>query len=213
MTTPDTLPWITTIEDTLDWPARDWKNNCHDVSLRAVRSGLFGEPGPSCRVVRGWAPGYGIEGQHSWIALGRPFDPATRILDLTAHRWGRVDGIVDSTVGEAYQEACDGFPGHVLHGYRPRSIWNYGKPDPVGGPGDLIELERDGLSEMANAFLDVLGPMTDRAWRDLVTFPHDGWPAHEICEAIVEQIPRVKIMLPIDVLAHVTDRNPEGLYW
>lgn len=209
--TLDILPSIRTVEDTIDWPSPGWKDNCHAVSLQAARSGMFGEPGPSCRVVRGWAPGYGIRGQHSWIVLGRPFDPDTRTIDLTVHQWGEVDGIVDSTVGEAYQEAYNGFPGHVLHGYQAGSIWDCGKP--VSNSGEPVELERDGLSDMANAFLDVLGPQPVEGWRSLVTFPHGGWPAHEICEAIVEQIPRMEVLLPIDVIAHVTDRNPGGVYW
>lgn len=210
--TPATPPFsIQEVADALKWPSELWKSQCHGVSLKAVRSGLFGEPGPSCRVVRGWAPGYGIDGQHSWIALGWPFDPDTRIIDLTAHCWGKTDDIIDSTVGEEYHAARHELPGHVLHGYRPGWIWNYGRPD--GGRGSLIELDQSGLSKQARLFLDLLGPMTEQAWRALVTYPHGGWPAREVCEAIVDQISRMEVMLPIDVLAHVTDRNPENLYW
>jgi hypothetical protein len=200
------------IADAIEIPVDRWLNRCHEVSLAAVRSGLLGEPGPSCRVVRGFTSGYGIFGQHSWIALGRPFDPDTTIVDLTAQAWHRVEDVVVSTVGMAYAGGNRDARMHVAHGYLPGSIWEFGRPDP--GDGAFLELDRTGLlSYEADSFLDTLGPMCASSWIALVTYPHGGWPAHEVCEMIVEQVPRAKVMLPIDVVAHTTDRNPEGLYW
>lgn len=194
----------------IGWPSEEWKNNCHAVSVQAVRSGLLGTPGPTCRVVRGWAVGYGIDTQHSWIAMGHPYDPETEIVDLTAHCWGEVLGAVHTTVGQAYRGAYAYSRGHLPHGYKPGSIFEYGRPDPVG---ELVELPRHGLSEMAGAFLDVLGPLSYQGWADLVEYPHGGWPAQEICEAIVDRLPRAAAYIPIDVVGHATDRNPDGLYW
>lgn len=31
---------------------------CHEIALVVVRSGKLGEPGPECRVARGWADVY-----------------------------------------------------------------------------------------------------------------------------------------------------------
>jgi hypothetical protein len=205
------LPSTDEIADAIEIPTERWRDNCHVVSLAAVRSGLLGEPGPSCRVVRGFAAGYGVHGQHSWIALGRPFDPSTRIMDLTAHVWGEVSGIVASTVGEAFAGFLRYERGHVLHGYRSGSIFDFGRPEYDGS--DVAVLDRAGLSDLACSFLDMLGPLSIANWVALVTYPHGGWPAHEICEAVCRQFPRVRVLLPIDVLAHVTDRNPDGLYW
>jgi hypothetical protein len=206
------LPSISEIADAIEIPAERWRNNCHVVSLAAVRSGLLGEPGPACRVVRGWTRGYGIGGQHSWIALGRPFDPGTRIVDLTAHTWGQVEGVVTGTVAQAEKDLFYRDRGHVAHGYEPGSIFGYGRPAPtlpeLAHPLDVTE-----LSEEARMFVSMLEPLSVDSWAALMTYPHGGWPAHEICEAVCEQIPRVRVLLPIDVLAHVTDRNPDGLYW
>jgi hypothetical protein len=210
MTVTD-IPTYVQAAEAIGIPVERWNNNCHVVSLAIVRSGLLSEPGPSCRVVRGFTSGYGIGGQHSWIALGRPFDPETRMLDYTAHTWGEIlPGVINTTIGLAYRGAHAYGRGHLVHGYTPGSIWEYGKPE---HPGKPVPLDTSGMSEEARIFLDVLGPLSVEGWVALMTFPHGEWPAHEICEAVCEQIPRVRVLLPIDVLAHVTDRNPNDLYW
>lgn len=208
-----TMPSIDDIAKAISIPADYWVNRCHEISYEIVRSGILAEPGPeTCRVVRGAAPGYGIFGQHSWIALGRPFDPKTTIIDATAHAWGKVEGLVVSTVADAYLGFELATFGHAAHGYLPGQIMNYGRPR-VHDLDTAYLLDTSEMSAQARSFLHLLGPLNDEGWLALVTYPHGGWPAREVCEAIVEQVPRAEVVLPIDVVGHTTDLNPCGLYW
>lgn len=206
------LPTLVELDDALqEGPPEEWINRCHVISLRAVRTGLFGEPGPQCRVVRGITAGYHIGGQHSWIALGTPYDPACIYIDITAQAWGRVDGIVVTSAEEAYNNFMAEQQGHCIHGYDPGSIWSYGKPE-RGNPPHFW-LDPTGLSDEARTFLDLLGPLSVEGWKALFTFPQQDWPHREICKAIVKQIPRIDVLVPIDVISMVTDDNHGGLYW
>jgi hypothetical protein len=205
------IPAIDIIAEAIDTPASNWNSRCHEISLRVVRTGLLGEPGPACRVVRGVASGYNIGGQHSWIALGYPYDPDTIYLDVTAHTWGKVEGIVVTTAGEAFENFMGDRQGHAAHGYDPRSIWEYGRPSP--GYGKPIELDTSELSGEARTFLKILGPLDAKGWEKLGLYPKGAWPYRDVVNAIAEQLPKVAHSWPIDILGNGTDTNPGDIYW
>lgn len=206
------LPSIEDIAEAIGVPANQWRNRCHEISLMVVKSGIIAPPGPdTCRVARGVAIGYGIGSQHSWISLGWPFDPDTVYVDVTAHAWGEVEGIVCYTAMDAYKRFEQGDPSHVAHGFQPSSIWKFGRPsEPTGEP---IALDASGLSDTAQSFLEILGPLDTDGWADLLRYPQGAWPCREIANAIVAQVPRVMVDVPIDVLGHASDANPSGYYW
>lgn len=206
------LPSLDEIAVAIDVPPDRWLNNCHGISLAVVQSGILADPGPDCRVVRGFASGYGIGSQHSWISLGDPWRPETIYVDVTAHRWGRVDGIVVVPAADAYLGSQMGDRGHTAFGYLPGSIFEYGRPAAPGPDEDAYALT-DLPSSDAALFAEILGPLTAYGWSSLFGFPKRGWPYREILTAAVEQIPRVEVLTPIDLVGHGTDRNPSGLYW
>jgi hypothetical protein len=89
------------------------------------------------------------------------------------------------------------------------SIWEYGRPDfPTG---DVIALDRTGLSPFAVMFLDMLGPLDRRGWHVLFDGPMEGWPAGEIIAAAYGT-PTLKALIPIDRVGMLTDLNPMGVY-
>jgi hypothetical protein len=175
----------------------DWAHNCHGASLALVRSGLLG---PAARVGRGACAGVG--GQHSWVVVDSdPYAVNARIVDPTL--WSYADEVVGIWYGSAHDDR------HCPHG-GSGTIWTYGRPaEPVGDVIDLTPTEP--LSDDAEAFLDLLGPLDKRGWSCLVNGPVIGWPAAEIVAAI-DDTPSLSVLVPIDVLGMLTERNPGGLY-
>lgn len=182
-------------------PLDHWAGRCHAVSLALVRTGEFGRS----RVARGGAEG--IMSQHSWIVLGDDcYDPAAVIVDPTylPATEGRGEIVVD------YARNLS----HAPHGAGSiwrcaGSIWRWTGGEPGGAAVELTP--KVPLSQFAQDFLAVLGPMDVRGWYAFATHvPVEGWPAAEILTAIEETFP---CAVPVDKLGMVTDLNPRGLYW
>lgn len=174
-----------------------WKSQCHAASLHLVRSGLL----PGSRVARGWCRG--VASQHSWVVVGRDcYSPDALIVDPTL--WGYVPSVEGIWRGSAR----DGR--HVPHGGMG-SIWTYGRPTRQGGP--VVELTpSEPLSDGAQGFLNVLGPLDRGGWALLIGAPVMGWPAGEILAAI-DDTPELAALVPIDLIGMLTDRNPGGMYF
>lgn len=208
------VPSIKDAAEAIDTPPENWGGNCHGISLAIVHSGIMGEPGPTCRVVRGVAS-YAIGGQHSWVCLGTPYDPDAIYVDYTAHQWRGNDltDVVVTTAKQGYKDHMDLSTqgGHVIHGYDPTSIWKFGRPR--SGEGELLTLDASRLSESAQTFLKLLGPLDADGWQSLCRYPQGGWPYKEIVKAIVKQIPGTITYLPIDIYSQAADVNASNLYW
>lgn len=175
-------------------PWETWAQQCHAVSLAIVKSGLLID---SARVARGTA--LGVRGQHSWIVLGDDvYANDADILDPTLWSY---DGARSPLLLRT--NASRGT--HRPHGLG--SIFAVGKPASTGG--EPIELS--GLSQDAQSFLDILGPLDIRGWMQLLHSPVQGWPAKEIITAAYAD-KRLCALIPIDIVGLVTDLNPEGLY-
>lgn len=192
---------IPELEDTLGLPLDRWRQACHEISLRLVRSGLITErTGHRARVARGKAPRVGS--QHSWVVLGANcYDPGTLVVDLT--RWSYDPHQPVVLVGTAHDL------GVIPHGHA--SILTYGRPSHQGGP--TIELEpKTRLDPHSQAFLDMLGPLDIRGWTQLACAPVLDWPSPQIISAMYET-EALRALVPIDVVGMLTEHNPEGLYF
>lgn len=210
-------------------PTARWANDCHAVSLAAVRSGILGEPGPRVRVARGtWrAPSPDIAvGQHSWIVLcpeprfgddmPGAYRPDAIIVDLTLG-FTIADKLQEQT-GRPVAQA----PGIVadvagkLDRYRPHGagdIWGPEGGRALRGKGKRVWLtpERP-FSSIARVFLEVLGPLDRSGWSTVFHGPMCGWPSAEIITGAA-QTEEVAALIPIDIQGMVTDLNPSRLYW
>lgn len=175
----------------------DWAQQCHSASLALVQTGLLG---PDARVARGAC--LGVAGQHSWVVVGDPYDPAAAIVDITLWSY-------DETAPKVWTGTMqDGR--HRPHGYGPH-IMTMGPPE--AGDGDVIRLDTAGLSSDARFWLDMFGPLDARGWIDLWShITVVGWPAAEILDAFLDQHPEHGPWVPIDRVGMLTDRNPDGLY-
>lgn len=176
-------------------PLSYFHHDCHNASAALVRSGVLGE----CRVARGSCPG--VSGQHSWVVLGMDcYDHEATVIDPTLWSYDpRVKGIWQGLANELPHEPP-----------RMGSIWEWGKPAPA--TGDVIELDRAGLSEQACVFLELLGPLDRRGWMCLANdAPVQEWPAGEIYGAMYEDA-RLDTFVPIDLIGMLTDKNPMGVY-
>jgi len=209
LTPQDAPAEVRELADRIGSDAEKWFHNCHMASAAIVQSGYFKD----ARVARGTAVGVG--GQHSWIVLpphGRedwntledgPFvyDPTTLVVDPTLWSY-------DPSITTLYRTV--NLRRHTPHGFG--NIWNYGRPpEPVEEP---IELTPDfELSESAQRFLsdEYLGPLDRRGWSVLANGPTGGWPSSEIILAM-HQTKKLTALVPIDILGHLTDVNPSGLY-
>lgn len=147
-------------------PPSTWGGRCHEISLSIVGSGALPE---GARVARGFCRG--VRGQHSWISIGDPYDPSSWVIDPTL-------AVLLRGSPELFVALLRDSP-HTPHGGFS-DIWAYGKPE--AGGGEIIELEREGLSDEALLFLELLGPMDRSAWSTLFNAPIRGWPAGEIIE-------------------------------
>lgn len=195
MTEPDAI----TVEDVERILGGDFKTatrfNCHSVSLAIVKSGMF----DGARVARGTCeqvPGR----QHSWVAVGDPYDLDAPIIDAT---WWSYNAEVEPIYVGFLSEGW-----HHPHGYG--SIWDWGRP--AAGRGPVIELTPTvPLSRAAEAFLEILGPLDRKGWGTLSAAPVLDWPAGEIFAAM-DDTPPLSQLVPIDILGMTTDRNPGKLY-
>lgn len=187
---------VAILMEAIEFPLDRVAHNCHAVSLAIVKHpNLY----PGARVARGWAPGVGS--QHSWVAIdGDPYDPDGRIIDATMWSYDpSVRKVVATTLGKS--------------GYRPHGaglFLNAGMPSNHGGPEIRLIINRP-MSEYAREFLWMLGPLDYRGWGEVAHLPVSGWPAREIIEAMLDT-PQVAVLVPIDIVGMLTDRNPEGLY-
>lgn len=173
----------------------DWALDCHSVSLAIVSSGLFRRS----RVARGSC--HGVFGQHSWVTLGDPYDPAAPILDATL--WSYVPGTPVLWKGTGSSQFR-----HVPHGGEG-SIWSWGRPpQPVG---EVVAIDDEHLTAAARQFLGLLGPLDHRGWVVLFNAPVRGWPAREIITAAY-LTPQLRALIPVDRVGMLTDFNPDGLY-
>jgi hypothetical protein len=185
------------IERMLD-PLESWAQNCHQASLRLVRSGCF-DPRFS-RVARGSC--VGVPGQHSWVVIGHDvYDPIAVIVDPTL--WSYDETVTGIWIGSAADER------HVPHG-GTGTIWTWGQPE--ARTTDYITLTPSApLSRSAERFLEMLGPLDYFGWATLCDAPVAGWPAAEIIAAI-DDTRALKGAVPVDILGMLTDRNPGELY-
>jgi hypothetical protein len=191
-----TAPTVEAVEAAIDIPKDHWAHQCHSVSLAIVRSGLLPE---GARVARGGCRGVGS--QHSWAVLGDPYDPEVTVVDATLWSY-------DTSAPTILMARASDRP-HVPHG--SGSIWAWGRPpEPVS---EVIELAVDPGRE-ASRFLRLASPtgLDQEGWRVLAHAPVGGWPAREIFTAM-DATPKLRAMIPIDVLGMVTDVNPKGLYF
>lgn len=173
-----------------------WWRNCHAASLAIVQSGIF----PGARVARGSCEGVG--GQHSWVVLGSPYDREAEIIDPTLWSYDSdVTGVWrGKRVGLGWRHRPHG-DGHYFIGGRPNH-WG----------GDTIRLTpTTPLSEDARDWLEMIGPLDRQGWAQMAHLPVDGWPAAEIIAAM-DDTDDLSVLIPIDILGMVTDRNPSGLY-
>lgn len=176
-----------------------WSHQCHAAAIHLVRAKIFS----GARVARGAV--MGVPGQHSWVVLGGVYHPEA-IIDPTW--WSYV-----------HPERPDvryvtGRPTGAYHPHGSGMIWDTGCP--ASGGGEDVVLNAD-LSKRAQDFLGLCRKMNDdqpldlRFWAGLANAPVGGWPAAEIIAAM-DDTPEVSALVPIDILGHLTDRNPGGLY-
>ena len=178
---------------------RPWAKRCHEASLQIIRSGCLPKV---ARVARGMHKA--VQGQHSWIALGDPYSPRTKIVDATIWAY-TAPSTPRVVIAPAYDLADD---------YQPKgagSIWDYGRP--ADRTGVEIKLKCR-LSESAKKFLKLAAPngLDYLGWSTLANSPVGGWPSKEIITAMAKD-KRLRAFVPIDVIGMLTDLNPGKLYW
>jgi hypothetical protein len=202
---------IAALADSIGKDPVDWFHQCHSASLALVKAGVYGE---NARVARGSCIGVG--GQHSWIVIppegddwkrseegGLVYHPKATIIDPTLWSY-------DKTVTGLWTGA--NLDRHRPHGYG--DIWDYGRPTTAAESREQVIILKgfDDLSSSAQLFLEMCEPLGRRGWSDLANGPMQGWPSSEIIAAM-DDTPEVNVLVPVDILGHVTDRNPEGLYF
>lgn len=174
-------------------PLDAYAHQCHQASLTIVKARIF----PGARVARGAA--VGVPGQHSWVVLGGDVYAPMAIVDPTV--WSYTGRKPEVT----YYPVVG--PGYTPHG--SGSILTSPKPYHYGG--ETIELEGD-LGPSVRRFLEMVGPLDVRGWMHLFNSPVQyGWPAREIISAAYLQ-KNLRAYIPIDIVGHLTDYNPGGLY-
>lgn len=195
MSATATIPTVEELEKAIGKPFAEWAHQCHAISLAILKTGLVGKG----RIARGWCNG--VRGQHSWIVLGEDcYDPKATIIDPTL--WSYDPGVIGIWQGNY------GFGRHKPHGMG--SIWEAGKPQHTGR--DTIILDREGLSDAACLFLDMVEPLDFGGWAELCNNAIEDWPAKEIITRIAER-DETKHIPKIDIVGMVTDLNPSGLYY
>lgn len=185
------------LAELMQLPLSKWRHNCHEVSLKLVRTGLLG---PDARVARGFCDG--VMSQHSWVAPdGDCYRHGDVVVDLT--RWS-----YDETKPVVYVTKLDRDGEYRPHG--AGNIFEWGQP--TRGTGPTVKLTpTEPLSELAKVFLSLLGPLDRAGWATLTNAPVEDWPAGEIYAAM-DDTDELKALVPIDKLGMLTDRNPCHLY-
>lgn len=178
---------------------RQWHHQCHAASAHLVHSGVLPE---GARVARGTRPG--VPGQHSWVVLGGDVYNPEGIIDPTL--WSYTD-VENPKVVYAHGVTRMG----VWHPHGAGSIWMEGCPR----SGGAKEINLGPLSDKATHFLDLCrkrarGPLDRVFYMGLVNGPMNGWPSREIVEALIRK--GHGALIPIDIIGHLTDQNPGGLY-
>jgi hypothetical protein len=169
--------------------------SCHEVSLALAKSGHF----PGARVARGFA--LGVMGQHSWLTTDDPYNPLSPIIDATL--WSYDPSVTGIWTGNGE----DGV--HIPHG-----AGHYMRAGMPSHHGDkTIRLTPAvPLTVEAHKFLAMLGPLDYRGWHEVAHLPVEGWPVREVLTAMLDT-PGLGVLIPIDIVGMVTDRNPGGLYF
>lgn len=176
-------------------PHEEWAHKCHEVSLKAVRSGLVG---PS-RVARGTC--VHVRGQHSWVVLGDDcYNLDAALIDLTLWSYAPSFDVVWTGTYRAGLHTPHG-QGNIFTAYRP--------PSPTDTPIELTPTVP--FSGEAQAFLRLVGPLDYTGWHVLIHSPVGGWPSAEIIAAAADT-DELKALVPIDILGMLTDRNPSDVY-
>lgn len=196
MTAVDVDLSVEAVEARIGVPFVKWYHQCHSISLAMVKAKMF----PEARVARGSCDT--VRGQHSWVVLGTDvYDRDAQIVDPTLFSYDpTVNGIWTGTLADGR---------HRPHGHG--SIWDFGRPPPA--TADPVALTpKTPLSQDAALFVDILGPLDHHGWAYLVNHcPMGDWPAAEIIAAI-DDTESLSMLIPIDILGMLTDRNPGGLY-
>lgn len=193
-------PTLQEMADAIDLPLDRWRGNCHSVSLRIVKQGLFG---PS-RVARGVCKG--VSSQHSWVVCSRDdlacYDRKVRIVDPTLHcHRDDTDGLWEGSLEDGL---------HAPHGYA--NIWEMGCPVPGGQPAIRLE-----LPPQAQMFIELMERVTGR--------PMDHGGRNRLFNGALAGVPvmpeivkaayghdELRGWIPIDIVGMLTDVNPGGLY-
>lgn len=181
-------------------PFENWSHQCHAISIAIVKRYRLG------RVARGACRGVGV---HSWITLGDPYDPGATVIDPTLWSYDdTVTGIWTGTLADG-RHLPDGW-------YEGKHILDWGCPR-VGGDPEVVLTPATPLSRPAEFFLDMCrrqaGGGLDRLfWSNLVNnAPVAGWPAAELIAAVADT-EAISVVVPMDRLGMLTDRNPGGVY-
>lgn len=187
---------VAAVENAIHLPMKRWAHNCHSISIAIIKAGLV-----EGRVARGVCVGVG--GQHSWIVLGNDcYDKNAAIIDPTLWSYDdTVEGIWYGTYKDGRHRPHGGF----------ESIWQWGRPpEPIQ---ETIALTpKFLLSDSAKKFLELLGPLDRHGWAVLANHAPVGmWPAGEIYAAM-DDTQGLGVLIPVDRLGMLTDRNPGGLY-
>lgn len=185
------------IEEAVGEPLEQWGFRCHEISMKVLKTGLFG-PG---RIVRGWATG--VQSQHSWIVLSADAYARDAVI-VDPVLWSYVSSIPQ----EIYVCASDNSR-YTPHGFG--LVWDAGMPEAGDGPTFALAIPDGGWSREARDFLFSLGPLDAKGWMGVAHLPVLGWPAREIITAMYQD-KRTRAFIPIDIVGHLTDENPQELY-
>jgi len=202
------LPSVAEIGEIIALPPERWHGHCHTVALAIVRAGIV----PHARVARGVCKGVPI--QHSWIVgptadgeLGDCFAHNAVVIDPTLHCYNpEVTGV--------YVTHADLDGWHTPRGAGP-DILTVGRPAPPAPGAPVIPLNPQAFAEMSELARDfvttLLGPLDRIGWSQLGNLPVIGWPSDEIVRAMY-QTPRLRAVLPIDIVGMLTNLDPRELY-
>lgn len=170
-------------------------HQCHACSLQLIRTGLLPK---SARVARGWH--VEIQSQHSWVAIGNPYDPNTTIIDGTL--WSYTTGDPFLHVG----------PSRDYKAHGAGLIGPFRAPEPKNKV--LTPKGASKLSPAATRWLKMIAPkgMDVVGWMKLVNGPMGGWPSDEIIPVLADDN-QFNGLIPIDIVGMLTDKNPGNLYF
>ncbi len=204
--------------------------SCHSDSLKLVRSGAlasFGKPGVAYQVVRGVSsvcPGM----QHSWVVIGDPLGVGPAVIVDVSRPTYRPEEPQRVWVGEYLRDYSNYLPRGVWlsqDGTRRCDLFEFGRIEPscAEGDSDVHAMAFPPTLPDAVFLLDLMESkrFSRFDWgRMFSQLPMTGWEAGSPGYAVVGDIleaaakdPRLEALIPIDHLGHVTDLNPDRLYW